>query len=61
MEYYEVTFKCLNCGHTFDRKIPKGTVSEGKGGSCPNCGIDKNEPSNLHEMIMPDGQQILHG
>jgi len=61
MKYYEVTFKCLNCGNTFRRNIPKGVISEGKGGTCPKCDVDNNTPTPINEMIMPDGKQILHG
>jgi len=61
MEYYEATYRCLNCNNVFKRNIPKGNISEGKGGSCPKCEVDKNESVQVNEMIMPDGKQILHG
>jgi transcription elongation factor Elf1 len=35
-DYYEVKFGCENCGHSFNKKIPKGKISP-RLIMCPNC------------------------
>jgi DNA-directed RNA polymerase subunit RPC12/RpoP len=66
-EYYEVEYRCANCGHIFKQQLRKGVEARGAAGECPNCGVKSGKPGvGHHEMTWPStplhsGQQILHG
>jgi len=49
---YKISYKCSNCGSTFDKNIPKGTKAHGNGGECPYCGIiDADDPYDPFKVI----------
>lgn len=67
-QYYEMEYKCANCGAIFKIKIPKGQPAKGKGGECPTCGVGSGKPGiGEHEMTWPStplavgNREILHG
>ena len=62
--FYKMTYRCANCGHSYDVEVRKGTAAKGAGGTCPNCGVASGKPNiGHHETVLPtvDGKQILHG
>jgi len=41
---YSMQFRCPNCGEVFSKAVQKGVSALGKGGSCPNCGVNDGQP-----------------
>ena len=37
-ETYAMEFTCPNCSTNFERAIPFGETTKGRGGMCPYCG-----------------------
>jgi DNA-directed RNA polymerase subunit RPC12/RpoP len=66
-EYYEIEYRCANCGKIFTKQLRKGTEARGQAGECPNCGVNSGKPGvGHHEMTWPampisGGKEILHG
>lgn len=36
---FVVVYECSNCKSTFKKEFPKGTLTYGNGGTCPNCNV----------------------
>jgi DNA-directed RNA polymerase subunit RPC12/RpoP len=66
--FYEMEYRCANCGHIFKKQLPKGKQAKGASGPCPNCGVASGVSGiGEHEMTWPTtqyavgGKEILHG
>ena len=55
-ETYLMGYQCFNCGHTFNREIPKGVLAIGKAGECPKCGI--KELDDTYEIHTPTHAEV---
>lgn len=67
-EYYEMEYRCANCGHIFTKQLPKGQQAKGASGKCPHCGVDSGKAGiGEHQMTWPErplhvgSKEILHG
>lgn len=53
MDTYKMEYVCRNCGTAFQKDIPKGDGSQGKGGECPYCGT-QDYPMRSFSRYRPD-------
>lgn len=49
---YAIKYRCPNCGEVYTKGVQKGVLAKGRGGSCPNCGVQDGTSGVGHFEII---------